>query len=370
MSTFSDVQALYGSVRDTWAKSQAHVVAHVVAAGVIFWMCGATMPAFPVPQLDPKQISDNEWFKLAKDTGIVYVSFVLPVVVVAAYVAVLRTAGQLLVAILMLISPAPSRRNRYRLVSSWVLEPLALTLGKADFGLGDVLTKSTELSIKYQSMKDAQWDVYQSSLGDLTKNAQIYLGDFLFFLLLWIAFFRLMPQAAWVHENEARFWPVAVILFGLALFGWFRVSRAIAVLPSLYLIYVSTMVRADPDMKSFLEVPEGEREKLRDKLEELLRKERKDADSRPSLLGFLKYRFGLRQVTASDEEPKRDRGLPFPSLYQQGLRFSRDDQKHSDYDNQWVSGYVAYLYYGLHRRLTQLAKALWQLARYLVTGAP
>jgi hypothetical protein len=328
------------------------------------------MPAFPVPRLDPTKISDNEWFKLAKDTGIIYVSFVLPVVVVAAYGAVLRTAGQLLVAILMSISPTASRRNQYRLVSPWVLEPLALTLGKADFRLGDLLAKSAELSLKYQSKKDALWDAYQQSLSDLTKNAQIYLGDFLFFLLLWIALFRLMPQAAWVHENEPRFWPVALVLFGLALFGWFRVSRAIAVLPSLHLIYVSTMVRADPDMKSFLDVAESEREKVREKLEELLRKDREDADSRPSLLAFLKYRFGLRQVTATEEEARRDRGLPFRSLYQEGLRFSRDDKKHSDYDNHWVAGYVAYLYYGFHRRLTQLAKALWQLARYLVTGAP
>ena len=87
MSTLSDVQALYGTVQDTWAKSQAHVIAHVVLAVVVFGICGATIPDINLAPIDPKQISGNEWYKLAKDTGIVYVAFVLPLVILAAYIS-------------------------------------------------------------------------------------------------------------------------------------------------------------------------------------------------------------------------------------------------------------------------------------------
>lgn len=41
---------------------------------------------------------------------------------------------------------------------------------------------------------------------------------------------------------------------------------------------------------------------------------------------------------------------------------TREDRNFADY--------VAYLYYRLHNRLTYLAHDIWQLARYIVTGAP
>jgi hypothetical protein len=115
MSILSDVQALYGSVHSTWAKSQAHVIAHFVLAGVVFGICGATIPDVAVAPIDPKQLSDNEWFKLAKDTGIVYVLFVAPIVLLAAYGAFLRAGGQMFVTIIMLMFPPSSHRNQYRL---------------------------------------------------------------------------------------------------------------------------------------------------------------------------------------------------------------------------------------------------------------
>ena len=99
MSILSDVQALYSSVRGSWTKSQADIIAHVVLAIVVFWICGATIPKVSVAHLDPKQIADSDWFKLAKDTGILYVCFVIPVVLVTAYAALLRTGGKLKAAV-------------------------------------------------------------------------------------------------------------------------------------------------------------------------------------------------------------------------------------------------------------------------------
>ena len=93
MSTLSDVQALYGSVQDTWTKSRAYVVAHVVFAGVVFVICGVTIPEVAVPPIDPKQVSANGWFTLANDTGIVYALLVVPLLLLAAYAALLRVGG-------------------------------------------------------------------------------------------------------------------------------------------------------------------------------------------------------------------------------------------------------------------------------------
>ena len=132
MSTLSDVQALYSSVRGTWTKSRADIIAHAVLAVVVFWICGATIPRMSVWDIDPKQISNSEWFKLAKDTGIIYVAFVIPIVIVTVYAALLRTGGALLVFIVTLIVRPPQRsRSQYRLLTPSALEPLALTLQKS-----------------------------------------------------------------------------------------------------------------------------------------------------------------------------------------------------------------------------------------------
>lgn len=233
-----------------------------------------------------------------------------------------------------------------------------------------MLTKATEFTLKYQSRNNDQWNAYQRSLGELTKNAQIYLGDFLLFLLFWITLFNVTPQTPWVAANEARFWPVALVLSGLAWFAWFRVSRAVDVVPALQLMYVSTMLRADSDMRVALEVPDEERDKVRRRLEELMATAQEREDSRPSMLNVLRYKVGVLRTAREDENRKRDRGFPFPSLYERGLRFSWDREWHAQYDKHWLAGYFAYTYYRLHRRLVQLARALWQLGRYVVTGAP
>jgi hypothetical protein len=98
MSTLSDVQDLYGGVRGTWAKSQAHIIAHVVLVLLIFAICRATVPELTTARPNLQQITNNEWYKLAKETGLVYVSLAIPVIALAVYVALLWTLGQLLVA--------------------------------------------------------------------------------------------------------------------------------------------------------------------------------------------------------------------------------------------------------------------------------
>jgi len=151
----------------------------------------------------------------------------------------------------------------------------------------------------------------------------------------------------------------------LAWFAWFRVSRAIAIVPSMLLMYVSMMIRADPDMRAMLDVSEEKRDSIRRKLDDKLREAQERADSYPSPLGFIKYKLGF-----VGKHIKQDLGLPFPSLYAKGRDFASHKATHAEYDSEWLAGYFAYLYYRLHKRLSFLAEAIWQLVRFVVTGAP
>ena len=372
MSTLSDVQALYGSVRDTWAKSQTHVVAHLVFAAVVFWLCSASLPDLKLSLPMAASITDNVWYKLAKDTGVVYATFVLPVVALAVYGALLRAGGQLLVTVLVLVLPPGTRGNRYRLLTPPVLEPLALTLDRAEFSLGDLMTRAGEMALKYQSAHQEQWQEYQRSIGELARNSQTYLGDFMVFLAAWVALWRFMPPNTWTQANAGLFWPVALSLAALAAFAWFRVSRAMQAMPALLLMHVSMMVRADADLASALAVPDERRRQVRDTIERLLREEQERADARPSIVRYVLYRLDLDHLAMNGAEDKRRRvhGRPFPKLYEAGERFAWDRARYSDYGGDWLPDYGAYVYYRLHRWLRRLLSAGWQLLRYVVTGAP
>jgi hypothetical protein len=368
MSTLADVQELYGSVRGVWTKSHAHIVAHLVLVLVLFLLFPVTIP-FSKPNVSAAQIADNEWFKLAKDTGVIYVSFVIPFVLIAFYGELLRTVGQWLIALVFLFPP-DLNRNRFRLLNEQTLEPIALILRKKEFEIGELVEKANELAVTYQSKKNELWENYQRSLSGLTKNATLYLGDYLFFLVGWIALFRMFPHNAWVHINGPRFWPVAFTFLCLAWFAWFRVSRALMVMPSMLLMFVSTMIRTDPDMAGLLESSAEDRDAIRLRLQKLLSDEQKLADQEPSLRRFIWHRLGFSQKRDADPTRKTLSGWPLQSVYQQGSGFSYDKEKRSEYDGEWVESYLAYLYYRFWNRVSSMAITALRLARYIVTGTP
>ena len=364
MSTLSDVQTLYGSVRDIWTKSQAHIISHAVLALSIFIICGATVPEMSIPNLQAKQIADNEWFKLAKDTGLVYVTFAIPIVIVATYGAILNWIGQIIVTMVMTIFPPLNRSEGLHLLSAPILEPLALSLGKKDFNLNDLVSKSNELALKYSLRKSENWEAFQRSIGKLTKNSIVYLGDFLMFSLVWIVLFHIRPQQSWVLANRSLFWPVLTIIFGLAWSAGFRVSRVMAIMPKLLLVSVSLMLRADPDIVPLLEVDDIERNVVRERLEKLLKEEREALDMHPSLLRLIAYRFGFTGYQKKKKKSKERQGFPFYTFYERGLCFSTGNLPQGEkLDNRLLYNSLAYFYFRIHNSLSALARVFWQLIR-------
>jgi hypothetical protein len=198
----------------------------------------------------------------------------------------------------------------------------------------------------------------------------VYLGDFLVFAVIWIILFEVTPQSAWTQANQPRFWPVVIMLIGLAWFAGFRVSHAVAAIPSLLLFSVSSMIRSDTDISPLLEVADEDRNHVRQRLEEVLRTEREAAVRHPSLYRFFAYRMGFSEAAKDTAVQPRCRGFPFQLLYARGLRFSFEEDRFDRYDSQWLDDYLAYLYYRMHGQLSKFVRALGQLIHYFVTGVP
>jgi hypothetical protein len=270
----------------------------------------------------------------------------------------------------LVIFPPSARRKPVHLLTSSILEPLAITLRKDHFEFSDLVSRSTEFVLKYQSKRTKAWENYQKSIEALTKNAQVYLGDFLLFALVWVVLFRVPSLSPWTKTNQPHFWSVFLTLLAFGWFAWFRVSRAVAAVPSLLLIYVSVMLRSDSDVAPLLDIPEEHRSRLRRNLEKIIEKEKETMERRPALRRFIGHRLGLREHKADHKRGTISPGLPFPALYARGLRFARDPRQNEHYENRWLSGYLAFLYYRFHRRFSTLVRTFSQLIRYVITGAP
>jgi hypothetical protein len=107
------------------------------------------------------------------------------------------------------------------------------------------------------------------------------------------------------------------------------------------------MITTDPDMEPLLDVDDKIRDEVRQKLDELVRREHETAVDRPSLRRFLNHQLGFSEAAAKDADLDQSRGLPFRSLYQRGFRFSWDKERYEHYDGRWFAADLAYLYYRL-----------------------
>jgi hypothetical protein len=274
MSTISDVQELFDSIRNTWAKNRADVIAHITVAIVVFVLCGVSFPQITLPTFDVKQITNNEWFIIANETGFTYVLLVIHIIVVAVYTAVLRLAAKVLATIVIVIFRPRADLSK---LNTSTLEPLALTLKKKHFDFSDLFEQSQLLLLRYRAKKNEVWEEYMNIINGIAKNSQVYIGDFLVFTLIWISLFRVFPHAAWIQANQIKFWSVTGAMLILVLFAWFRVFHALKALPALQIRFLSQMIRSDPDMENLLNVDDGVRRALREKLEELIQKDQQHA---------------------------------------------------------------------------------------------
>jgi hypothetical protein len=139
MSAISDVQELYSGLQGTWGKSREHIFAHFVFIFIVFGLFGANIPRLSLPPLNPTDLTENGWFKIAKDTGLIYVTLLIPVGLVAGYASLIRSTGRLMVGIAMAVVPPMFHEIYFSRSNIMLAEPLAILTKKDDFTFTDIL---------------------------------------------------------------------------------------------------------------------------------------------------------------------------------------------------------------------------------------
>jgi hypothetical protein len=370
MSAISDVQALYGGIQGTWVKSREHICSHFVMFIIVYVLRGATFPHIQVPMLSPNALLNNGWYKLATETGIIYASLLIPVLIVAGYASFISTASRFLLGMAMAIIPPLPKPNYFRIANSWMLEPLAILLKKEEFTLTDLVLKSSELVMRYQSMKNDIWENYQRSIYEVSKNSQIYLGDFLFFFLGWNLIFSLARHSSWLQDNSFLRYRVSLILIALIVMTWFRVAHAVAAVPALQLLYVSMMIRSDTQLAPLLDIPEESKEKIRNNIDDLLRRDKEVQKQGPSIARYALRNLGLKTRYAGKGLVGWLALIGLGRLYLKGERFETMQNTDELNFGTWTDNYKAYIFYKLIFRAQLTTKSIAAYLRFLVTGSP
>jgi hypothetical protein len=109
---------------------------------------------------------------------------------------------------------------------------------------------------------------------------------------------------------------------------------------------------------------------VKQRLEDLLRKDKEEADRGPSLRRFLRHQLGFDGKANGVPDAELPHGRPFPELYERGRQFSSSAERNQRYDTRWLVEYSAYLYYRLHNRLCDVARFVWAIVRYAIMGTP
>jgi hypothetical protein len=364
MSMISDVRELYGTLQTTWSKTRVHVITHAFFFALVFWIGGATLANSSLPHISAKDIADNDWFKLAKDTGLIYAILALPIVAVSVYLTIFDVLGQSFSTAFAVFFLAPERTRVATALSASELEPIAMSLPNDDFDLAQVLAQLNGLTLKLREEAPKEWSSYEEMVSRISGNSMQYLGDFCTFFVVWMTLSIMRRSGSWIELNGLNFWSIGLVLLALIWFASMRVSRALTALPILQMKFTSAMIGAHPNLVSTGAITDEERDQRLQRLDNLVRAARDaedlDKSSRPS----------FRRVFGLVKEPARSRYAEFSdtdkvSFYERGRRL-----RHGSPRNLSVTDVLAYKFSIACDRLKRAYSQFVLLVRYAITGVP
>src|SRR5262245_58154654 len=110
MADIRDVVALYETVESTWGKIRADVISHAFILTGLFLVVGVTVPDLRLPQVDLAKVLESNYYRLAKDTGILLLTSVIVVVPLLVYIFLLRLFGRFFVTLWLLLFQSVNER--------------------------------------------------------------------------------------------------------------------------------------------------------------------------------------------------------------------------------------------------------------------
>jgi hypothetical protein len=366
MSLVSDVEAAFTTAQSTWSTNRSHAIAHILLGFIIFFVYGATYPDISPPQIDPNYIMESDWYKLAKDTGAIYLAFIIPIICIAAYISLFNYASNFIGLTLSSFSTYYVSYMRTKDYSA--LLTIASSMKNDKFDASDLQAQIWRLYDKYSRSKD--FSPYLLTYPS-QYDSRIYFGDFTLFVIVWVILFTYMRDYDWVSSNENIFLPVLLTLIVLVFLSWLRLSTLIGNANRQSLYFVVRGIQGDPEMSFISEMGEDKEMAISKRLISIVKTyEEYDNRKTPSLTRFIVCSLFSKDTLEGIRELANDMYSPYKNSYGMGRKFSSDADMNTKYDDNWLIWYVSYIHYRIHVWLATSARNLFNFIWQLITGAP
>ena len=357
-----DLAKLYSSLHTTWDKVRVDIISHVVLF-LAFLIAGVTRPSVVLPAFDVSALSNHPVYKLAKDTNALVLIPVVLLLAALAYGLVMRALGQSLsAAIVATIQPKAGDPFLASPVGVAELVTIASLLDRTDFDAQELATAASNVMVRYAARQDA--DLKHFQLGSQNKDAALYVGYAIVFVIGWCALFWWLPSdSAWRIQNARAFWPVLILLLLFMLRNAMLTREFLLLTPAALVAFVAYKVRADPELSSTLAAATPRLAEIEARVESL-RLEAFRRAAAPSLVGYVRARL---QPDAPAETTLPASARPWVrQIYDEGRLFSESEAKTKYSDPDWLESFAKYAFYrvaqSLGRLLTLILGLLLRLA--------
>jgi hypothetical protein len=279
------------TLRTTWSKVRLHAISHIV----LNWMGGISLSGFSLPQSNAHEIMKNQWYILAKDTGLVYVIPMLPIVVVSFYLVVftLTAQGMSLIAITVLSAP-PRRNDPLSRVSAQELTPIAFSLPNDDFDLAAIFLQSEAMMFKFKENHNIS-EVFQTLQARAESSIQ-YPVDFCTLLLFWLFLSIILRTNSWIQMSWTDFRLVCLMLVALISISSIRASLAFLAKQILQIKFVAGFMWLDPSFLASVLTRSDALAARINRLEEILKFRKDEEDQRKLSQPSFRRVFGITPV--------------------------------------------------------------------------
>jgi hypothetical protein len=305
---------------------------------------------------------NHSFYRLAKDTNALLLVPVALSLAVVVYGLVMRAVGQTLggVIIATFIPTAITEPFFAGVVRVEDLVTIASLLERSDFNKHDLLGAVSGLTQLYRQTKfDKEMREFQT--GEKNKDAVLYLGYAILFLICWFGVFLWLPaESTWKMQNSRAFWPVLSLLLLFLLRNLIHVRELVIGMPTSMISFMAYKIKTDPDAASALDSAKPRLADIEARVESIRLNALREAAA-PSLFGFINSR--VRDDTDKQKRSSTTRFWAW-SVYEEGRRFSQSDRK-TEYNDQWLASFAKYVFYRMARAILLQLTLVWSAVLYL-----
>lgn len=368
MDSLKDIASIPDTISSLYEKVKSDLISHIFLYVVLLYL-GFDVSGFYFFTFDAAKIVEDPSLKLLKETGLIFLVPVIPVLMLIVYIGLLRALGGFIVNISGIIW-APSKYKTEppnNAIVNRALTYTAFTMKKREVRLEEVFNQIGLLFQRYQFKYSDEFNNFQKSMP--TRNASIYLQNASVFLVAWIVAFAFCSESCLENFHISdQFWKGFCILSVYWLFCMIRLRRFMIFSSILAFQFVNNMLFRDEDYREQVDMC---RQKGKHVFYKIKEEREKNIEKIRGLVELILDKLS-HKADVKEKRRKAKRGWPMPGIYTKGYDFyyNKDEKERGD-GLEWIIGYLCHAYWVFYVRIIDgLGKRFRRLVIFIFGPLP